>query len=392
VLHILNINWFIFPRLIVLLLLFNILFTLHSEEVSAPVYLVADASNGTILVEKGGDVPVSPASLAKLMTLHLSLKDVDSGRLSENCLYAIPPGGVASSMRQGSSILGLSSGDESSIITLQRAAAMVSANDAAWTLALLSERDVQSFVARMNRTAEEIGMVDTIYTDPDGWSSLSTTTGRDQMCLALYYIKNHPGILNRIHSLPRMVYQDSDNIKNKKTRKNTNLLLGRVAGVDGLKTGTIPSAGFHFIATAQRDSTRFIAVVMGIRTSSYFDSLNRRAEDAELLLEWAFKNYYSWRPSFSDKIVSPVRHGGEEQVGLAVFPEDLILVEPITLPQSDSRVLTVLYDIPGVLTAPLEAGEKAGYIRWYFGSELLAEVPLRTCNSVLRHWRIKDIF
>jgi len=261
-------------------------------DITAPVFIVADADNGEILLEKG---------------------------LSYSSLYSIPDGGTAGAMRPGSSVLGLNPGDQATLITLQRAAAMVSANDAAWTLALISEGNAESFVRRMNNEARKLGMVHTLYTDPDGWSSLSSTTGRDQLELVLHYLDRYPEVLAKMHSLPRMVYQDEDRLANEPQKRNTNLLLGRIDGVDGLKTGTIPSAGFHFIATAERKGTRFVVLVMGIRAGSYVEALNRRAGEAEELLEWAFSNYYSWRPAEVERIVIPVRHGSVQSVSLGVF-------------------------------------------------------------------------
>ncbi len=364
----------------------------YSFEISAPIYLVANADNGDILLEHGADISIPPASLAKIMTLNLSMKDVESGRISYSKLYSVPSGGWAESMRPGSSILGLSPGDESTLLTLQRAAAMVSANDAAWALALLSNNDADDFILRMNQTASEIGMSKTLYADPDGWSSLSITTGRDQLLLTLSYIRGHPGVLNRLHSLPWMVYQDTDNIRNKVRKRNTNLLLGRIAGVDGLKTGTIPSAGFHFIATAKRSGTRFVSLVMGIKSSSYYESLNLRADEAGALLEWAFDNYYSWKPAPVPLIHIPVRHGSLRSVSLQIPKEKWDSIEAVTLKSSDTRALTVMIDTPEELTAPLEPGDSAGFIRWYKGSDMLMEQPLVVSSPVSRHWRLKDIF
>ncbi len=377
---------------VLVFLYFLILTSGFAIELSAPIYLVANADNGDILLENGADISIPPASLAKIMTLNLSLMDAESGRLSYSKLYSVPAGGLAESMRPGSSLLGLSSGDESTLLTLQRAAAMVSANDAAWALALLSNNDAADFILRMNQTSADIGMNHTFYTDPDGWSSLSKTTAGDQLILVLSYIRSHPGVLNRLHSLPWMVYQDTDNIRNKVQKRNTNLLLGRIEGVDGLKTGTIPSAGFHFIATARRGDTRFIALVMGIKTSSYNESLNLRADEAGVLLEWAFHNFYSWKPPPVLPVVIPVRHGSLRSVSLQIPREKWDSIEAITLKSSDTRALTVMIDRPEYLTAPLEAGESAGVISWYKGSDLLLEQPLVVSLPVSRHWRLKDIF
>jgi len=244
----------------------------------------------------------------------------------------------------------------------------------------------------MNQEAADLGMDDTIYTDPDGWSSLSRTNVKDQMRLALYYLNHHQGVLNRIHALPQMVYLNSDNISNEAVIRNTNLLLGRMDGVDGLKTGTIPSAGFHFIATAERSGTRFVAIVMGIKASTYVDALNQRASDAQKLLEWGFSHYYSWKPLPPDTIEVEVRHGSVSSTGLEVFESDLESVNALTLSLSDRTPIHVIIDAPDRLTAALLKGETVGAVRWFQGEILLLELPLRINADVGRRWRLKDIF
>ncbi|MCK5249235.1 MAG: D-alanyl-D-alanine carboxypeptidase [Spirochaetaceae bacterium] len=358
------------------------------ENLSAPVYVVADAETGVVILEQSAETLLSPASLAKLMTLHLSLSDVAIGHLSNEKLYPIPPGGEALAMRPGSSVLGLTAGDEAALITLQRAAALVSANDAAWTLALLSCTNGADFILRMNQEADVLGMRDTVYYDPDGWSSRSLTTGADQMRLALNYLEKYPGILEQVHVHSNMIYLDTDKIAHHPASKNTNLLIGRVEGVDGLKTGTIPSAGFHFIATAEREKTRFIAIVMGIKTESYVEGLNKRSDDAAILLEWAFRNYFTWKPCKPDLIRIPVRHGETDSVSLEITDS----IESLTLQRSDEQSIVMMVDAPEYLTAPLDAGGIAGMVRWYRYGELLLERPLRITAGVGRRWRIRDIF
>ena len=93
----------------VLLFLFAKLFALEPEAVSgpdnltAPIYIVIDSRSGTVILEQSAEFPTFPASLAKLMTLHLSLQDVESGKLSYEEVYSVPDGGLAILMRPGSS-------------------------------------------------------------------------------------------------------------------------------------------------------------------------------------------------------------------------------------------------------------------------------------------------
>ncbi|MDF1569401.1 MAG: D-alanyl-D-alanine carboxypeptidase [Spirochaetaceae bacterium] len=356
---------------------------LYSQEpppyVTAPIAIVADAETGTILMEKNADRPVSPASLAKLMTLHLT------AQMDEGTIVSVPAEGSAQAMRPGSSVVGLEPGDRVTIGTLRRAAAVVSAGDAAWTLAILHSGDIATFVDAMNRRAALLGMNNTTYSDPDGWSSVSSTTGRDQMTLSVAYIQAHKEELSHLHAPPFMTYTEDDDLTREPKKPNTNLLLGEYEGLDGLKTGTLPSSGFHFAATAERSATRFIAIVMGVLDVDYISSVNRRADEARLLLEWAFTNYRTWHPSLTEVEKSvPVKHGAVESVSIRPRTEPM----PITLPRRENRPVVLMTEIHSEIIAPVSEGQKLGTLRWYDDSRLLSEIPLIAETDVEWHWRM----
>lgn len=353
----------------------------------APIYVVSDARTGTVLLESASDQPISPASLTKLMTLHLSLQDVESGKLSYYRTYPIPSEGSAASMRPGSSVFGLIEGDEVTLLTLQRAAAIPSANDAAWSLAVLSAGNPGDFIERMNEEALSLGMPDTHYVDPDGWSERSRTTASDQIQLAAHYVRSHPGVLENLHALPEMTYMNADKLTFRPRKRNTNLLIGRVEGVDGLKTGTIPSAGFHFLATAEREKTRFFVLVMGIEAENFIDGLNRRSKDAEALLEWAFANFHTWEPTELEPLNVHVRHGIHDNV----FLETSGSVDPLTLRVDGGPIVRVV-DIPEEITAPVNRGAELGWVRWYQNGTFLTEMSLVAEEEIGRRWRISDVF
>lgn len=375
---------------------FSVLFTFsvlagepvpEPQDLFAPIYVVADARTGAVLAERASEQIIAPASLTKLMTLHLSLQDVESGNLSYYQTYPVPSEGSANSMRPGSSVLGLVEGDEVTLLTLQRAAAISSANDAAWSLAVVSAGNPTVFINRMNDETSAIGMSDTSYVDPDGWSALSVTSASDQIMLAAHYIRTHPDAVETLHALPEMPYMNADKLTYRPKKRNTNLLLGRVDGVDGLKTGTIPSAGFHFLATAERDNTRFLVLVMGIQAENYADGLNRRSKDAEALLVWAFANYYTWEPVEIEEISVPVRHGERESAELTMS----LSAAPLTVRKDGNPIIRVI-DLPEKLTAPVPMGEELGSVRWFQDGTLLMERSLVAEEEIGRRWRIRDLF
>ncbi len=360
------------------------------SDLESPVLMLADAATGKVLVERNAALPLPPASLAKLMTLHLSLSDEARGLLDRESVYTVPPGAAAARMRPHSSVLGLSAGDRATLSTLQRAAALLSAGDAAWALALLGGGgSAESFVARMNREAARLGMHSTRYTDPDGWSELSSTTGADQMSMALAYVRLHPEALEKLHSPPYMSYSDRDVLQAvslAKRRKNTNLLTGTYPGADGLKTGTIPSAGYHFLATAQRKGTRLIALCMGLKAADYARGIHGRAEEAARLLDWGFEHYSTWRAEVPPEFSLAVRHG--ERQSVRVVPADA--APAVTLRREElSRVKTQV-DMPHTLTAPLSEGQAAGEVLWLLEGRTLCAVRYVCACSVGRQWHLRE--
>ena len=372
---------------------------------TAPGVMVADAASGERIFTRGENLRIPPASLAKVMTLYLIHEDLERGGYSPEDVIRVPGAGGAAAMRPGSSVLGLTAGDRVSVLTLMRAAAVRSAGDAAWTLALHSggagRADAESsgggrsfsasgaFVERMNRTAARLGMHDTVYTDPDGWSEQSITTPKDQLILMLSYIRRFPNAPGRIHSLKEMVFLDGDTMRRRDAGGgNTNFLIGRTPGADGLKTGTLPESGFHLAATALRGGSRFIALVMGIDTGNRFRSLGLRADEAEICLEWAFSRYVTWYPRLPEAAGVSLRHGASEAVA-AVFRED---PGPVTLTREEREGLILVLDLDEGAAAPVEAGRILGSAAWYSGGRLLLRENLAAAESVSRKWKLRDIF
>jgi D-alanyl-D-alanine carboxypeptidase (penicillin-binding protein 5/6) len=151
--------------------------------------------------------------------------------------------------------------------------AVVSANDASVAVAEYVGGDVESFVARMNRKAREIGMTGSVFKNPNGLPAKGqVTTAQDMAILAREYIRRFPEALE-LHSQQDFTYREI-------THHNRNVLLQRYPNADGIKTGWVRKAGYHLVATAKRGNTRLIAVVMGAKTPAI-----RARETARLLDE-----------------------------------------------------------------------------------------------------------
>ena len=97
--------------------------------------ILIDAATGTVLFEKEADIRLPPASLTKLVTLHIVMEEIKSGRLSPDEIVEIDPQDCSPSIPYGSSLMYLQPGMKVSVKDLMLGAAVVSGNDAAYSLA-----------------------------------------------------------------------------------------------------------------------------------------------------------------------------------------------------------------------------------------------------------------
>ena len=223
--------------------------------------LVIDAGSGRTLFAAEPDRVRPPASLAKMMTLLLAFEAIDAGRLRLGDSLVM----TAHAARQRPSRLGLAAGQRIAVGNAIRAIAVVSANDLAVALAERLAGSEAAFVATMNRRAAQLGMTETRFGNATGLApGGGTSTARDMALLARRLV-GRPHTY-RVFSLRAIRWHA-------RVRLNHNRLLGRVPGVDGIKTGYTVPAGFNLVASAQRSGRRVIVVVLGARTAAARDLL-----------------------------------------------------------------------------------------------------------------------
>ena len=211
-----------------------------------------EADTGRVLHARGADRSRQPASIAKVMTLFLLFDALDAGRLREDGTLRVSR--VAAS--QPATRLGLREGQTVTVRQAMRAVAVKSSNDAAVVLAEKLGRDERRFAALMTAKARAIGMRNTVFGNATGLPDRRTrTTARDIATLSRAILRAHPG---RYALFGRRAIRWND-----RSMANHNHLLGRVTGVDGIKTGYTARAGYTLAASARRGKRRLIAVLLG---------------------------------------------------------------------------------------------------------------------------------
>ncbi|WP_244488170.1 D-alanyl-D-alanine carboxypeptidase family protein [Aureimonas sp. Leaf454] len=223
-----------------------------APEIRARSAYVVDAGTGKVLLDEEGDAPRYPASLTKMMTLHLLFDAVAAGRLSLDSDLKVSAFAAA----RAPSKLGLKAGETIKVRDAAQALAVKSANDAATVIAENLAGSEAAFAAQMTARARALGMRRTRFVNASGLPQEGqVTTAHDMAILALSLRARHPRYAPYF-AATEFTYAG-------KTYKATNKLLGRGLGVDGMKTGFIRDSGFHLVASAGRDGHRIIVVVMG---------------------------------------------------------------------------------------------------------------------------------
>ena len=228
--------------------------------------IVMDAATGKVLFEDNADVVSPPASMTKLMTYAVLDDKIRSGALSLTTpVTATRADARVGSMKDSTSVW-LREKETFTVEELIYAMMIQSANDAAYALSHTAAPSVDAFVLLMNAKARELGMTRTTFRSPNGFpppsrrvSEGDLTTPRDFALLCRYLVQK-TDILKYTSVKTRWFGQGVRSAPTQMT--NHNHLLGRVAGVDGLKTGFTSGAGFCLSATAIRNGHRVIVVMM----------------------------------------------------------------------------------------------------------------------------------
>jgi len=214
--------------------------------------ILVDASNGKVLFARSPDALRRPASLTKMMTLYLAFDALKAGRLRPGDTINIS----AHAARQPASRLGVRRGTSIQLSEALRAIAVSSANDVTVALAEKLGGTEDRFARLMTAKAHQLGMRHTRFANATGLTNPgNVTTARDMATLSMALLRDHP----RDYA----VFATRSVRWQKRRIANHNHLLGRVPGVDGIKTGYTLDAGYNLAASSRHKGRRLVAVVLG---------------------------------------------------------------------------------------------------------------------------------
>jgi D-alanyl-D-alanine carboxypeptidase len=229
-------------------------FTLPSHPTQAAPYadIVVDANSGTVLHSTNPDAQRHPASLTKIMTLYLLFEQLEAGKLKLDSQLQVS----AEAAGQAPTKLGLKPGSTLAVEDAIKGMVTRSANDAAVVVAEAIAGDEREFAKLMTRKAQALGMSRTVYRNANGLpDNEQVTTARDQAILGRAVQERFPRYY-KYFSIRSFTFRG-------KSIGNHNNLLGRVEGVDGIKTGYIRASGFNLVTSVHRGNRYLVAVVIG---------------------------------------------------------------------------------------------------------------------------------
>lgn len=324
-----------------------------SYDSAAPIAYMVDLASGRVLYDRNGEKEMPPASLAKMMTVHVAFKLIKQGKLRLDQTFTMRPDTWAKWHGQGSTMF-LSPNEPVSVANLIHGIVTLSGNDACVVLAEGIAGSESAFTDLMNAEAKQLGLTGSYFGTSNGWPDNDVThvTARDLAVLAKATIEQTPNLYHEFYASPSFTWGTTVGGQ-AISQENRNPILGKVDGADGLKTGHTEEAGFGFTGSAIQNGRRLIAVLAGLPT------YNGRIAESVRFMDWGFK---AWRLQHLFKAgatvaQADVQGGWTRHIDL-VAPRDLAA----TLPRAtlDPVKVKVVYD--GPLQAPIEKGQTVAHL------------------------------
>lgn len=334
---------------------------------SKAAYLVEN-STGKVLFEQNATERRPIASMTKIMTLLLTLEQVDGGTLNLEDKITISQN--AASM--GGSQAFLDAGSEYRVTDLIKTVVVCSANDSSVALAEHVAGSVDEFVKRMNNRAKELGMENTLFVNCTGLPAPGQYCCAKDVSVMTRELLKHKDYYN----YTKIWMEDFVHPTGRTTSiTNTNKLIRFYEGCDSGKTGYTAEAGHCLSASAKRNGMRLVSVVIGAPDSK------TRFADSQTLLNYGFANYET------REILSGEKHLEERLNVLGGKCEDISLrpekgYSRLTRKGEKGAEPEIIVELNEKVKAPLAEGDVVGKIKIVCAGEVLAEINAVAAESV----------
>ena len=300
------------------------------------------------------------ASMVKMMTILLTLEEIDQGNLSLDDMITTSEN--ASGM--GGSQVFIDPYVEYRAEDLLKSVIVSSANDASVALAEHISGSENAFVVKMNERAEELGMADTNYVNCTGLPAPEQYSCAKDSALLLKQVAEH----ELYHKYSTIWMDELTHPSGRKTELvNTNRLIRYYEGCDGGKTGSTNEAGCCLSASAKRKNMRLISVVIGAKNSQ------TRFNECSSLFNYGFANFESKNLLSQNEVAKEIAiNKGKVSTASVYASEDFSVVGK----KGEDGGYSVDYNLPSQINAPVNSGDVVGKAIVSKNGEVIKEVDL----------------
>ena len=348
----------------------------EEPKILAESAILVEANTGRIIYEKNPDALHEPASMTKMLTCVLALENLKP----DEKVFMSQEGVMAED-----NTLDWATNDSISAHDMITAVMLVSENGGALALAQTISGSVDNFADLMNDKAKALGCKNSHFANPNGLPNPNHySSAADMARIAIYCMKNDAfrEIVNTRRTSIHWAYP-----KDKWSElNNTNELLGKYKGANGIKTGWTTAAGGCLAASAKRGEIELIAIVM--RSTNH----DTRFDDASALLNYGFERVRLVKAIDKEQTEKKIFVRGGEKATVYVSVEKG-LDFPL-MAGEDSKLLKVVYDLPKIVDAGngIDAGQVLGEAVLLYDGKPVARAPLVAKESVEAGFSVGSLF
>ncbi len=343
----------------------------NALEVSAPSYILMEASTGKVITSMNANEMRSPASITKIMTLLLIFEQLETGKIKLDDRVMVSA--YAKSM--GGSQVYLEEREIQTVETMIKCITVASGNDASVAMAEYIAGSETGFVELMNQKAAELGMDNTKFEDCCGLTDSDGhyTTATDVAVMSRELITKYPQIFEYSTIWMEDITHSTVQGDSQFTLSSTNKLLKQYDWITGLKTGSTDKAKYCISATGSKEGIDLIAVVMGAPDPA------SRFQDAATLLNYGYNVSQMYTDNNTDVLPAmPVEGGVQDEVNLVYGgPFQYLDIEG-----SDLSQVVKEFSLQETAQAPIEAGKAAGEAVYLLNNAIIGRVPILYAEDV----------
>lgn len=366
-----------------------------SPQLKSQSWLLVDRLTNVTLAAKDADKRINPGNSVLLMVLYTAEKAIEDGVIDRDTVITVNNDALTLPPLNADRFY-LEPNQKITVSELQKAIAVMGANDAAVALAQGTYKTTRRFVEKMNEHAKALGMKNTQYVSLIGTNnSRQYSSARDTLILANALLNECPE-LNEFWTIQSI----SNGVIN---HNNSNSFLWRADAVKGLHRSSQQTKAWNSVIYYSQDyleaDTRFSRELLAVAMNA--DSEQQNAEDTMKLVNWGADNYKTLLlyPAWEtiDRIPVELTNDAKVRVGVkenlyVTLPRDAIL-------QKGTKGFSASVSRLDPLVAPIKEGEKIGEISVSFNEKEVAKAELIALHDVQKSnfWRrqlqrIKTIF